>query len=114
MTLPALPAPNLTIYGASDDCLELEGAINEEFYLAGGRATVELHAPTGARLYVTATYCADPDFHTREEWVIGVKAAAASTNWLWPIWITTRPGRPDDPALCLYVPEGTIATLDGE
>ncbi|MGW6698830.1 hypothetical protein [Nocardia sp. NPDC055049] len=93
----------LTIYGASDDLLELEGYINEE-YGAYRRATLVLRAPTGAQLAITAEFEGATPI-PREGWVLSI--LHSDPQWTWPVRLAERPDGPGDPAIVLEVPEGT-------
>lgn len=93
----------LTIYGASDDCLELEGYINEE-YTAYRKATLVLRAPTGAQLAITAEFDGATPI-PGEGWALSI--LHSDPQWTWPVRLSERPDRPDDPAIVLEVPVGT-------
>lgn len=92
----------ITIYGASDDLVEIEGAFSEEFdALSAWRGRVV--APDGESLIVTAEFGkSDSD----AEWTLGVEN---SGTWpAWPIRFAERPDREGDPAIVIEVPAGTI------
>ena len=93
----------LTIYGASDDLLELEGYINEE-YTAYRKATLVLRAPTGAQLAITAEFDGATPI-PGEGWALSI--LHSDPQWTWPVRLAERPDRPDDPAIVLQVPAGT-------
>lgn len=92
----------LTIYGASDDLVEVEGAFVEEFEAYGpwrGRVV----APSGEELIVTAEF-GKP--RAAADWTLGVEN---SDTWpAWPIRYVERPDREGDPAIEIEVPDGTI------
>lgn len=95
----------LTIYGASDDLLEVEGYLREEF-VAYTRATLILTAPNGACLAIVGEF--DPVGHSPnvgDGWVLSV--CHADPAWTYPIRLTSRPDRDTDPAVALDVPAGT-------
>lgn len=96
----------LTIYGASDDLLELEGYINEE-YTAFRPVTLVLRAPTGARLAITAEFDATAPI-PGNGWVLSI--LHADPQWTWPVRLAERPDRSDDPAIVLEVPVGTTVS----
>lgn len=101
----------VTIYGASDDLIEFDGAIYGEADAAwGSDSTVILTAPDRSTLILSIGFCNEnPD-----GWAITVKSWGAQTP-SWPMRFAPRPDRPDeDPAIIIDVPEGTVATCDGE
>lgn len=92
----------LRIYGASDDCVELEGAIDDEFYVDGDdRWTGLLTAPDGMRILVFAEY-------TRGTWAVG--AGSFDEDIPFPDWpVSIVPGANTYSAmLVIEVPVGTI------
>ncbi|MGI6878801.1 hypothetical protein [Microbacterium sp. gxy059] len=92
----------LTIYGASDDLVEIEGEFREEFSAYNGwRGRVT--APDGDALIITAEY-GKP--RGEAEWTLGVENAGTWPSW--PIYFSERPDRDDDPAIVIDVPAGTI------
>lgn len=98
----------ITIYGASDDLLEVEGAFDEEFGAYGG-ATVVVEAPSGERLWVRALHDEDPSLRgVGEGWVLSMLHADPTRGWQWPVRFGARPGRPEDPALVIECPQGTV------
>ncbi|PKV80880.1 hypothetical protein [Nocardia fluminea] len=96
----------LTIYGASDDCLELEGYINEE-YDALRPITLVLRAPTGAQLAVSAEFDGATPIRG-DGWALSI--LHVDPQWTWTVRLSERPDRPDDPAIVLEVPVGTTVT----
>lgn len=92
----------LTIYGASDDLVEVEGEFSEEFGAYGGwRGRVV--APNGDSLIVTAEF--DKPGSTAD-WTLSVENTGTWPDW--PMHFAERPDREGDPALVLDVPAGTI------
>ncbi|MBT8161040.1 MULTISPECIES: hypothetical protein [Arthrobacter] len=91
----------IIIYGASDDLIEVEGAISEEFDCSGKWEGV-LESPDGWRLGVTAKFTG--------EWEIAVVASGEGWYPDWPIQFTERPDREGDPAVKIWAPEGTTLT----
>ncbi|WP_051637737.1 hypothetical protein [Rhodococcus sp. UNC363MFTsu5.1] len=91
----------VTIYGASDDCVEFEGAINDEFY-AHGPWVGRLVAPDGDELIVRAEFCKPG---TDAEWTLSVENSGTWPSW--PIRFTERPDRDSDPAIVIDIPDGT-------
>jgi hypothetical protein len=92
----------ITIYGASDDLVEVEGGIEDEFQ-AYGPWTGTLRSPDGEELVIEAEFGrrgADAD------WTIGVRNTA--TYPAWPMHFAERPDRDGDPALVIEVPDGTV------
>lgn len=93
--------PQLTIYGASDDLMEFDGAISEEFYVYQDPTEALLTAPNGERLTVTAQF-------GRKGWELAVSASEERGYPSWSIHFTERPEREGDPAIVIDVPEGTV------
>ena len=90
----------ITIYGASDDLVEVEGEFEEEFS-AHGRWRGLVVAPNGQELVLTAEYSkTGEDF-----WTLGVE-----TSTTWPAWGIQFAEAPHvgDPAIIIDVPAGTI------
>lgn len=102
---------DVTIYGASDDLVEIEStdrSIHGEAYLHGsGESTVRLIAPDGQTLTIVVGFCTFAD-----EWGIRIDIDASTPEW--PVLPGRRPDRADDPAVTVTVPVGTRATCDGE
>ncbi len=96
----------LRIYGASDDLVEVEGYVREEFNAWRNAVTILLTAPTGAQLAVTAEFCGATPV-AGAEWVLSV--LHSDPRWTYPIRFAQRPepNRNGDPALILEVPDGT-------
>lgn len=86
----------VTIYGASDDLVEVEGYITEEFNVYGPML-LTLTAPDGATATIRAAF-------TVAGWNLSTEHI---DGWIWPATIGQRPDRPEDPALFLQVPTGT-------
>lgn len=94
----------ITIYGASDDLVEVEGAIVDEFE-AYGQWRGRLQAPNGQTLYLYAEYgAAGAD----TEWLLGITNSATYPSW--PIRFSERQDRAGDPAIIIDVPDGTKLT----
>lgn len=91
----------VTFYGASDDLVEFEGAISEEFDAYEGWKG-ELVAPDGDSLILNAQYCKPG---SPSEWTLWVENSA--TYPAWPIRFGERPDCEGDPAIIINVPEGT-------
>ncbi|MBM4575560.1 hypothetical protein GS415_03945 [Rhodococcus hoagii] len=94
--------PEVTIYGASDDLVEFDGAIREEFDACSGWAG-ELVAPDGDSLIVSAAFGVPG---ARADWTLSVENTDTYPSW--PIRFTERPGYEGDPAIVIDVPEGTV------
>ncbi|MGW5519080.1 hypothetical protein [Nocardia africana] len=103
----------LRIYGCSDDLLELEGYIRDE-YDVYDPITLVLTAPNGAHLDIVAEFCpvGDPMADYGDGWVLGVHHGDPA--WTYPVRLAARPDRDSDPAIELEVPEGTTVQRWGE
>ncbi|MEV4127107.1 hypothetical protein [Nocardia sp. NPDC049707] len=103
----------LRIYGASDDLLELEDYIHDE-YEVYRPTTLVLTAPSGAQLAIEADFCPVGSSLTDvgDGWVLTVQHADPA--WTYPVRLNVRPDRDSDPAIELDVPEGTSILLWGE
>lgn len=90
------------MYGASDDCIEIEGAIEGagEYYTTDC-TDFALVAPNGDQLFLHIDYGIKPE----SEWTIRIENS--TTHPSWPMHFTHRPAQSDDPALALDVPVGT-------
>lgn len=107
----------LTIYGASDDLLEVDGpggtAIDEFGAYGPNGCTILIEAPMGERLWVRAVFDADQDLRgiggedNAGGWCLSVLHVDTDTAWTWPVFFSFRPGRIEDPALIVECPEGT-------
>lgn len=109
----------LILYGASDDLLEVEGHVEDEFGAYGPHGcTVVIEAPTGERVWVRAVFDADRDLRgivnddheTGSEWVLSVLHTDPATAWRWPIRLIARHDDRrdlDDPAVAIECPVGT-------
>lgn len=97
----------ITIYGASDDLLEVEGAVDEEFGAYGG-VTVVVESPTGERLWVRAVFDEGPLRGIGEGWALSVLHADPVRGWRWPVRFGARPERSEDPTLIIECPDGTV------
>jgi len=98
----------VTIYGASDDLVEVEGKIQGAGeYDAGGGWVGALTDPDGESLVIRVEY-SKPG--ARAEWTIAVENTESYPGW--PIRFTERPGYEGDPALVVVVPAGTVLTIE--
>lgn len=92
----------VTVYGASDDCLELEtpdNSISEEINCDVRTCYVSLTAPNGDELIVKGKY-------GRNGWELGIYGKNEAG---WMIEESTSPYRDGEPALIVHVPVGTVA-----
>ncbi|MDE8648180.1 hypothetical protein PXH69_24745 [Rhodococcus qingshengii] len=100
----------LTMYGASDDLVEFEGAISEEFQAYDAWAGL-LTAPNGETLIVRAEFGKDG---SDSAWTLAVENT--STLAQWPVQFAVRPDHINnddddrDPAIRITVPTGTTIT----
>lgn len=91
----------LTIYGASDDCVELSGYVSAEF-TTYGPLTLDIETPDGVRIEVTASFFTS--------WSIILNHV--DPQWTYPVRLGAAPGD-EDPAVHLDVPEGTTVLRKG-
>jgi hypothetical protein len=103
---PVRPSAPLTFYGASDDLLEVEGAVVDEFDALSGSTRVRLTAPDNGTLDVIGQY-GRPG--SALEWSITVEAVDAYPSW--PIRFHERVDREGDPAVTIDAPVGTTVEL---
>lgn len=100
----SLAGPKVLFYGASDDLVEFEGYIEEEFYFnVPNKEKWEgyLLAPDGAKLYLSA------EFDSSEGWVLSTRHIASPPS-SWHVRFDERPGHAYDPAILITVPSGTV------
>ncbi|WP_156251000.1 hypothetical protein [Pseudactinotalea terrae] len=97
----------IVIYGASDDLVEVEGAVRKEFQLAADGTRVRLTAPDGQSLDVLVDYGGGP-VGSRLDWTIGVYAVDAYPDW--PVRFGERPHYEGDPSVTIDAPVGTTVT----
>lgn len=97
----------IIVYGASDDCIEIEGAISEEYEIYGERTvgTVIFESPAGETLEVTLEF--------KDDWEITLPRIGEDLSNLvpWPVKFGDRPDRTEDPALFIDAPIGTTVRL---
>ncbi|MFF2621283.1 hypothetical protein [Oerskovia jenensis] len=94
----------ITIYGASDDLVEVEGAVRDEFDLGRNGTRLRLTSPDRQSLDVVADYGAAPA-GCRLDWTLAVTAVNAYPSW--PIRFHERPDYEGDPAVTIDAPAGT-------
>ena len=101
----------VTIYGASDDLLEVYGDIAgaDEYGAYGGPVMGTLTSPDGDSLIVRAEYCKPG---APGEWTLSIENTDTFPDW--PIKFGERPNRDGDPALIIEVPEGTVFKFEQE
>ena len=92
----------ITIYGASDDLVEVAGAIREEYALGDPCTRLRLVAPDLESLDVVLWFDGEVGDLA---WSIGVEAVNAYPSW--PIRFHERPGYEGDPAVTIDAPDGT-------
>lgn len=98
---------SILIYGASDDLVEVEGAISDEYDCWDKTWQGRLKAPDGTFLVVTARFGHDG-------WDLNVSAPEGSGFPSWAVTFCPRPDRPEDPAVRIAAPAGTIIEVFGE
>jgi len=101
----------VTIYGASDDLIEVYGEIEgaDEFGVYRSEWVGTLTSPDGESLIVRGEY-GKPG--ARGEWTLSIENTESYPAW--PIRFSERPGREGDPALIIEVPTGTVLTVQQE
>lgn len=92
---------DIIIYGASDDLVEFEGAIRDEFD-AYGPWVGKLTSPDGESLTIHAEY---GKRGAEADWTLSIENTA--TYPAWPIRFGERPDREGDPAIIITAPIGT-------
>ena len=97
---------DITIYGASDDLVEVRGAVREEYELGNPCSRIRLTSPGGASLDVVLWF--DGAIGALD-WSIGVEAVDAYPSW--PIRFHERPGYEGGPAVTIDAPEGTTVKV---
>lgn len=106
--------PEVRIYGASDDLVEFDGAIYDEFPAdRHGRCSRVLAAPDGGRLRVFAAYL------PTEGWAVGVAPVDNEDGPPIPDWqCVLRCPRDSETAysavLVIDVPDGTVVENENE
>lgn len=98
----------VTIYGASDDLVEVEGDIEgADEYDTYDKWEGALVAPDGSGLLITAEFVG----RNGTDWQLFIG------NWqdsypAWPVVFGQRPDREGDPAIIVTVPDGTRLITD--
>lgn len=98
----------IIIYGGSDDLIEIEGALSEEYGIFGSPRTVGtviLESPAGETLEVTL------EFTTGWEITLPAIGEDFSNRSPWPIRLGQNPENDEDPALFVDAPIGTTVRL---
>lgn len=96
-----MSSADIIIYGASDDLVEFEGAIRDEFD-AYGPWVGQLTSPDGESLIIRAEFGAPA---AATDWKLSIENTA--TYPAWPIRFGERPGCEGDPAIIITAPTGT-------
>jgi hypothetical protein len=96
----------IRIYGASDDLVEVDADVRDEFNLGRDGTRLRLTAPDGQSLDVVAQFC--PPGDARLDWTLAVEAHDSYPSW--PVRFTERPDYEGDPAVEVDAPEGTTVT----
>jgi hypothetical protein len=98
----------VTIYGASDDLVEVEGNIDGdgEYGCYAEEWEGTLTSPEGESLIVRAEFGAKG---SAADWRISVENTQTYPGW--PMHFARRPDREGDPALVIEVPAGTKLTV---
>lgn len=97
--------PDITIYGASDDLVVVNGAVRGEYTLGDSYTRLRLTSPDGGSLDVVL--CFDGVISTLD-WTISVEAVDSYPSW--PIRFHECPIYEGDPAVTITAPEGTTIT----
>lgn len=92
----------ITIYGASDDLVEVEGSVREEYGLDPEGTRLRVEAPGGESLDVYLDFGRGPGVL---DWAIRVEAVNGYPSW--PIRFHERPDYEGDPAVTIDAPTGT-------
>ena len=102
----------LTIYGASDDCIEFEGAFSEEYYTYEGspwfRVTID-NPSYRHELLVFIDY--SPDLPLPGQWVAAVGTATDLLDVSIDVTIGNRYDRPDDPAIIIHLQDPDVVSV---
>jgi hypothetical protein len=92
----------LTIYGASDDLVEVTGEYDDEFGAYNGWRG-KVIAPNGDSLMVIAEF---GKAGSDADWTLSIENTGTWPTW--PIRFGERPDRGGDPAIIIDVPAGTV------
>lgn len=99
-TTPA--TTTIVLNGASDDIVEVSGAVTDEFYLVRkGDTLIKVIAPSGESMTFSFGYGQRPGV----EWHIGIESTSADTP-SWPLRFIPRSEEYRDPAVEVTVPVG--------
>jgi len=94
---------SIKIYGASDDLIEVEGAVTDEFDCYG-KTTLLVAGPEYGALEVSAEY-------GPRGWSLWVSAHGDMGDFPdWPVRFTDRPDYEGDPAVIIDAPAGATVT----
>lgn len=95
----------IIIYGASDDCIEIEGAVSDEYSVFGHRTigTVILESPEGLVMEVILEFGLN-------DWEITLPHRPESWG-NWPVRFGSIPDGSEGPAIFIDAPIGTTVRL---
>lgn len=95
----------IIIYGASDDCIEVDGPYSDEFCIYGQRTigTVVLDSPEGLVMEVSLEYGTNG-------WEINLPDQPESWGG-WPVRFGSIPDGSEGPAIFIDAPIGTTVRL---
>lgn len=94
----------IIIYGASDDCIEIDGAVRDEFNVYDEPVTLELKSPSGEIMKVTLEY--GPD-----RWKITLPQISENYGD-WSFTFGDHPDAGDGSAVFIDAPAGTTVRLE--
>jgi len=97
-----LPNHTVSFWGHSDDCFEIEGAVNDE----GNEGVFQIEDPAGQRINLVATYSQ----HNTGMWMLGLQVIDDDEKW--PNWTMQWSMAENEysPYLSMALPEGTTIT----
>ncbi|MCC3292884.1 hypothetical protein [Arthrobacter sp. zg-Y1110] len=98
---------SILMYGASDDVVVLEGAIDDEFGCYDKLWQARLTAPDGTSMQVSAHY-------GRDGWALASGPVDGNTGKTWPVAAGKSPDDKENPSLRIDAPAGTTIEVFGD